>query len=289
MNNDPIVRLEDHLTSCEIPLSEADWITFQSDLKTKGLENFYQSWKHRKSKWFKWRCNSGLDEKHVKDSLVLALFQNNGLKSKAEARECVSSLGPGGKDKEVAEFMRNQANKNRDLKPTTRSITQNWLEPMPVFNEGTPCGYVQATGQRRQKIENFLRINKAKPTKVLATNKRGKPKSLYRFETNCLVLDQWFGKWCNQDPETKHELILREALVLAEVIADSKNPVSDRHLARLRRIFKSHARSAGRRVGADFDYDLKFLDSPTACIEQINRLREESPPTVVYPGPFTFE
>jgi len=160
---------------------------------------------------------------------------------------------------------------------------------MPVFNEGDPCGYFQATGQRRQKIENFLRSINAKPTKIFVTNKRGKPKSLYGFKTNCLVLDQWFGKWCDQDPETKYELILSEALVLAEVIADSKSPVRDRHLAQIRRIFKPHARPTARRIDADADLDLKFLDSPVACAEQIKRLRKKSPPPVVYPGPFAFE
>ena len=72
--------------------------------------------------------------------------------------ECEAG-GNAGLNKKVNEWwpqhQKQEAKKKRDLKPAAPGVTKIWLEPMPIFNDGEPCGYVQATGQTRKVIRIF--------------------------------------------------------------------------------------------------------------------------------------
>jgi hypothetical protein len=135
-----------------------------------------------------------------------------------------------------------------------------------------PCGYVQATGQTRKVIGNFIRSIKAKPTSKLVKKERGKPKDLYGLKTNGRVLDQWLTEWCDQEPEKKYEVVLREALILAAAAAESKFPVNEKRLARVRSILKTNVKHAAKQIDADSDFN--FLRCRADCISEIRRLSE---------------
>ena len=283
MSNDADTRLRElreYLTKCKIPLSSDDWDKFRKELETHGLQYFYPSWFARKKKWFQWLCKTGLDEKNIKKSLLLAMYQIGELKPKVEADELFwKEGGQAGLNKRVNEFwiqhQKQEAKKKRDRKPAAPSVTKNWLERMPEYNEGEPCGYVEATRQRRAVIEEFLHSIKAKPTAKLVKKQRGKRKHLYGFKTNCRVLDQWLGKWCDQEPMEKYAAVHGEAQILAAVVAGkSKSAATEKKLARLRQILKTHARSVAKN-GEDSDFI--FLRSRAACISEIKSRSESLP------------
>jgi hypothetical protein len=142
-----------------------------------------------------------------------------------------------------------KATPNRDRKPSADSPLKNWLEPMPVYaiyaEKTGQVGYVNATGQRRQRIESYLRTIKAKPVGTLK-KARGKPQSLFGFGTNLRVLDKWLGSWCPQDPESKAKTILREVLILSET--DTSHA---RSLPRLLKVLRSQNEDCLRRLDKD--------------------------------------
>jgi hypothetical protein len=216
-----------------------------------------------------------LFQDRINDSLILALDQLSVLRPKAEVydNECAGWWAAKSLNDESrhGKWLQQETKKKRDRKPKAPDVTKNWLEPMPIFNGGEPCGYVQATGQRRKVIGNFLRRSLAKPEKTLTKKQRGKPASLYGFETNCRVLEQWLQEWCDQRLEQKYDLVHKEALFLAEAVAKTKSSVNEKRLAQLRRIFTTHARSAAKKNGKDSSFD--FLASAAAC-------REKFPPPV---------
>jgi hypothetical protein len=274
--------LIDYLENCKIPLSRDDWAGFYKELDALNstFRILYGDWIKRRRPQI---SKTTLDDTRVKDSFILALHQITELRRTVKTHKLFFEKGgQAGLDKWVNEFSQHEAKmivkKKRDLKPDAPGIRKNWLEAMPVFNEGQPYGYVQATGQRRKVIETFLRTIKAKTERPLTKKQRGRPVHLYGFKINCSVLDQWLGKWCDQNPEAKYDLILTEALLLAAVVTDSKNPVNNKRLARLRQILRTHARPISKQVGDDFNFD--FLESPATCALQIKLLREKFPPPV---------
>jgi hypothetical protein len=285
MSDDPQLRklkiiLYGHLEKCKIPLTRNDWAGFVKELdKLNVRELFFGDWIKQEQKRFDRLTKSGLFQDRINDSLILALYQLYVLRPKAEVydKECVNWWAHKTlHDESLREkWLEQEAKKKRDRKPKAPGVTKNWLEPMPIFNEGEPCGYVQATGQRRKVIEDFLRHIRAKPEKTLTKKQRGKPASLYGFETNCRVLEQWLKEWCDQRPEQKHDIVLKEALLLAELVAKSKSSVNEKRLARVRQIFITHARSAAKQNGTDSSFD--FLASASAC-------REKFPPPVPVPA-----
>jgi hypothetical protein len=280
MSEDPESRLRDYLENCRIPLSRDDWAGFFKELDVLKVRRDYVDWIERKQKWFEWLAKKGLFEERVKHSLILALHQITELRGKVRAHELFwKEGGQDGLDKTVNEWwelhQQQEAKKKRDLKPTVPGVTKNWLEPMPIFNEGEPCGYVQATGQRRKRLESFLRSIRAKPTTALAKNQRGKPKHIFGFETNCRVLDQWLGNWCDQRPGQKYEVILKEALILANAVANSKSPVNEEWLAKLKEILRTNVKHAAKQIDADSDFI--FLCCRATCISEIKRLNESLP------------
>jgi len=276
---DPKARLDDYLENCRVPLSADEWVAFRKDLDSKHLQTTFELWIEPKRK-YKLRSLK-VAEKAIGDSLVLALHQVEDLRARIYALERFQSdvLKAGSTEpvlRKMVEEWRQQASKRmRDRKPDKPSVQKNWLEAMPVFNEGKPFGYIQATGQRRKVVESFLRRIKAKPIGTIPQKSRGKPKRIYGFETNCRVLEKWLGAWCEQGPEAKYDLILREALLLAEVVADAKSPPDCSQLATLRRILTTQTRPAAKQLGEDFDFD--FLGSPGACAAQIELLRKKFP------------
>ena len=281
MSDDPDSRLRDYLENCKIPLSVDDWIGFRKELENQKLETTYLVWIESQRKWFDRLYHKNLDGKRVNDSLILALNRIETLKVKSELWDKVLKRGSidAAFREEMEDFARRKSKQKRDRKPKAPFVVKNWLEPMPVFNEGQPCGYVQATGQRRKVVENFLRGIGAKSVPAPSSKKsRGKPKQFFGFETNCRVLNQWLGTWCDQHPEAKLNLITREALMLADTIADSKNPINGERLARLRRIFRVNAKDAARQLDEYAGFD--FLASLEACAAQIKELREKHPPAV---------
>ena len=274
MSNDPDSRLREHLEKCKVPLSKDDWIGFRKDLEAQRLATCFALWFERQRKWFEWVSKKKLDNETVKDSLILALRQLTELRSTVRVLEHLLKDGEAGLHKRMKQWELQEAKKKRDLKPAAPGVTKNWLELMPIYNDGEPCGYVQATGQTRKVIGNFIRSIKAKPTSKLVKKKRGKRKRLHEFETNCRVLDQWLREWCDQEPEKKYAVVLREALILAAAVADSKIPVNEKRLARLRRILTTQAQPAAKQNGTDSSFD--FLASASAC-------REKYPPPVEIP------
>ena len=264
------IILYELLEKCKITLTRNDWTGFVKELdRLKVRELFFGDWIKQEQKQFDRLTKSGLLEDRVNLSLILALHQLNVLRPKAEVFDNEFAGGWAAKvldDGRPGKWLQQEAKKKRDRKPKAPGVTKNWLEPMPIFNEGEPCGYVQATGQRRKVIENFLRRIRAKSKKTLTKKQRGKPAGLYGFETNCRVLEQWLREWCDQRPEQKHDIVLKEALLLAEVVAKSKSSVNEKRLARVRRIFTTHARSAAKKNGKDSSFD--FLASVSACREK---------------------
>jgi hypothetical protein len=81
----------------------------------------------------------------------------------------------------------------------------NWFAPMPIYNhtahnDAAPWGLCQATGQRRRRMEDFLREQKQAPVGKGARIGAGRPPDLYGFKTNLLVLDKWLGDWLINSP-----------------------------------------------------------------------------------------
>ena len=283
MSTDPDARLREHLENCKIPLSRDDWAGF-----FKGLDAQNQTYRNLYDDWIKPRraqiSKTTLDDGRVKDSFILALHQIRSLRSmvgylELRLKEECEAGGNAGLNKKVNEWwpqhQKQEAKKKRDLKPAAPGVTKNWLEPMAIFNDGEPCGYVQATGQTRKVIGDFIRSIKAKPTSKLVKKERGKPKDLYGFKTNCRVLDQWLTGWCDQEPEKKYAVVLREALILAAAVADSKIPVKEKRLARVRSILKTNVKHAAKQIDADSDFN--FLCCRAACISEIKSLNESLP------------
>jgi len=275
-------RFEDYLENCRVPLSTGEWVAFRKDLEAKRFATLFEMWIKPERERLKRRLGpSKLDEKRIEDSIILAGHQVKELRVWLQAmKQSADEVWKAGSVdalvlKSLEEGRRRAAKGKRDRKPDRPCVEKNWLEAMPAFNEGQPCGYVQATGQRRKEIELFLRRIKAKPAGTIRQKGRGRPKLLYGFGTNCRVLKEWFGAWCDQAPEAKYDLILREALLIAEVVADSKSPPDCDRLARFRRILRCHAQSPAKQIGADFDFD--FLGSPAACAVQIEILRKKFP------------
>ena len=272
--------LGEYLENCKIPLSRDDWAGFFKGLDALNLtyRNLYGDWIKHKRNRFEWVSKAVLDDNRIKDSLILVLHQNEQLRwrlgylERSLKEECEAG-GYAGLRERMRQSELQEAKKKRDLKPTAPGVTQNWLEPMPIFNEGEPRGYVQATGQSRKVIKNFLRQIKAKPEGRLTKKQRGRPVQLYGFETNCRVLDQRLGRWCAQNGEQKYDVVLDEALILANAVAKSKKPVIKTRLARLRKILTTHARPVAKEIGYDSKFD--FLRSPAACICQIRLLDEQ--------------
>ncbi len=185
MSTDPNTRLEAYLENCEIPLSRDDWTGFFKNLDAQQLNFLFREWIERKRKWFAGLSKKNLDEKRVKDSLILALYQVRELRVTVEYDAQMEKEG----GREVVLVRKMKQWEARDSKKTLRDrkpsalhfLEKNWLEPMPIFNEGEPCGYVQATGRMRKQIETFLHGVRAKPTRTLPQRRRGKPKHLLRI------------------------------------------------------------------------------------------------------------
>jgi len=284
MSEDPQLRqleiaLYQHLEQCKIPLTRDDWAGFCRELdKLKVREFFFDDWIIGERMRFARLTKTGLFQDRINDAFILALHQLRvlGPKAKVYDTEVVNWMT----DKFMKSILdesrheerrKRKAKKARDLKPKAPSVMKNWLEPMPIFHEGDPCGYVQATGQRRKVIEVLLRRIRSKPETTLTQKQRGKPARLYGFETNCRVLKQWLGEWCDQGPEQKKEIILREADQLAEIVAKANSPVDEKRLARLRQIFITQAKSATKKSPTNCSFD--FLASSSAC-------RKKFPPPV---------
>jgi hypothetical protein len=270
MSDDPKARLREYLENCKIPRSREDWVGFYKELDARRLRSFFRDWIDRNRKRFEWLPKGNLDNK-VNDSLILAV----GLLH--HARESRDALREGNArfDRWIKEWELQESKKKRDRKPKAPYQAKNWLEPMPVYSETQPFGYVQATSQRRKKIESFLHGIKAKPERPSPKKQRGRPANLYGFETNRRVLDEWLGVWCDQASQAKYDLIVKEVRVLAEKVANSKSPVDCDRLGRLRQVLRKHAKPVAKQIDADSDFD--FLSSPAACAVEVKRLRATDP------------
>jgi hypothetical protein len=179
-----------------------------------------------------------LDVFQLKQVLVLARIKldllrrqlkpqptNESKKRKPLGKKAAKRLA---KIRRVLEMEASEDRKRRHRKPQgDTSPLVNWLESMPVTNEGSPVGYAQATGQRAKRIRTFLRsIRAKKEPKDRRTRGRGHPLDFYGFRTNLRVLEQWLAKWCSQTDAKRHALY-RTLLCLPEI------PTDERHGQRL--------------------------------------------------------
>jgi hypothetical protein len=141
-------------------------------------------------------------------------------------------------------MLRRQISRRRE--ELDEPLPMNWFANLAVSDPTELCGYVQATGVPRKRINTFLKSIRAAACAHRRSDKRGRPLPLYPFAINLRVLDQWLGVWLPPDADRiGHEVMTTLLWCMAK-------PHTPEQAAALRQVLAKHlARVRGRITDPD--------------------------------------